>query len=574
MFLKSLIIENKNGAVIRNIKFHEGINLIVDETPSSDERLTGNNVGKTTVLKLIDFCLGASGNIIYTDPENPKQEYHLVKDFLVNNEVLITLKLLKNLNSSNNEEITIERNFLNGKKAVRRINGVQEKDKDFQNRLLELIIKEHKSDKPTFRQIISHNIRYTDESINNTLKTLNRYTTDIEYETLYLFLLGCTYDEGAKKQAITEKLKQEIAYKDRLEKNETKNAYEIALSILKDDIEKLDRKKSNFNINEDFEKDLEKLNIIKYDINKISSTINKLRIRREIIKDAEKDLNNNKSDIDLKQLEMIYSQAVDNIQGIQKTFEELVNYHNNMIIEKVRFITQELPELENRIKNCELDLNKYLKSEKEISDKVVKGNSFKEFENIIQELNDKYRQKGEIEGILSQLNEVDKNIEKYHLELNDIDYLLYNEDFEKKLMQQIKKFNKIFSAISEELYGEKYALKYDKITNKNGEQVFKFSSFNANLSSGKKQGEILCFDIAYTIFADQEEISCLHFLLNDKKELMHGNQLLKIADCIKDKNIQLVISILKDKLPHDLNTNENIILQLSQDNKLFKIENM
>lgn len=574
MFLKNLIIENKNGTVIRNIKFHKGINLIVDETPISDERLTGNNVGKTTVLKLIDFCLGASGNIIYTDPENPKQEYHLVKNFLVNNEVLITLKLIKNLNSSNNEEITIERNFLNGKKAVRRINGVQEKDKDFQNKLLELIIKEHKSDKPTFRQIISHNIRYTDESINNTLKTLNRYTTDIEYETLYLFLLGCTYDKGAKKQAITEKLKQEIAYKDRLEKNQTKNAYEIALSMLKDDIEKLDRKKSNFNINEDFENDLEKLNKIKYDINKISATINKLMIRREIIKDAEKDLNNNKSDIDLKQLEMIYSQAVNNIHGIQKTFEDLVNYHNNMIIEKVRFITQELPELENRIKKLESDLNKSLELEKEITVKVVKGNSFKEFEIIIQDLNNKYRQKGEIEGILSQLNEVDKNIEKYHLELIDIDYLLYNEDFEKKLMEQIIKFNKLFSAISEELYGEKYALKYDKVTNKNGEQVFKFSSFNANLSSGKKQGEILCFDIAYTIFADDEEISCLHFLLNDKKELMHGNQLLKIADCIKDKNIQLVISILKDKLPHDLNTKENIILQLSQNNKLFMIENM
>lgn len=30
-------------------------------------------------------------------------------------------------------------------------------------------------------------------------------------------------------------------------------------------------------------------------------------------------------------------------------------------------------------------------------------------------------------------------------------------------------------------------------------------------------GEISCFDIAYTMFADDMNIPCVHFLLNDKK---------------------------------------------------------
>jgi len=59
MFLKSLQISNTRG-VIRNIPFHSGLNLIVDETPIDGGEATGNNVGKTTVLVLIDFCLGAS----------------------------------------------------------------------------------------------------------------------------------------------------------------------------------------------------------------------------------------------------------------------------------------------------------------------------------------------------------------------------------------------------------------------------------------------------------------------------------------------------------------------------------
>ena len=92
------------------------------------------------------------------------------------------------------------------------------------------------------------------------------------------------------------------------------------------------------------------------------------------------------------------------------------------------------------------------------------------------------------------------------------------------------------------------------------------------MSSGKKQGEILCFDLAYILFADSEKIPCLHFLLNDKKELMHDNQLLKVADFVKKNDIQLVISILKDKLPEELVDKSNIVVELSQNDKLFRIE--
>ncbi len=94
----------------------------------------------------------------------------------------------------------------------------------------------------------------------------------------------------------------------------------------------------------------------------------------------------------------------------------------------------------------------------------------------------------------------------------------------------------------------------------------------ANFSSGKKQGEISCFDIAYTAFADIENIPCLHFILNDKKELVHGNQLNKFAEVVDRYNVQFVCSMLYDKLPDDLKKDEYIVLKLSQDQKLFKIE--
>ena len=75
------------------------------------------------------------------------------------------------------------------------------------------------------------------------------------------------------------------------------------------------------------------------------------------------------------------------------------------------------------------------------------------------------------------------------------------------------------------------------------------------------------------MFADEEKISCLHFLLNDKKELVYDSQLIKIAEIVNKNDIQFVASILKDKLPAELNKDEYFIIKLSQDDKLFRIEN-
>ncbi|MBP3702077.1 MAG: DUF2326 domain-containing protein, partial [Lachnospiraceae bacterium] len=177
MFIKRLIIASPTG-VIRDMEFQAGLNLILDDTSTEDSKATGNNVGKTTVLKLIDFCLGAKAKNIYTSTENKKDEYEVVKDFLIDEKIMITLILTDDLEDPQARTLEITRNFLTHKQAVRMINGKQVLEKDFEDLLESYIIPDKKAAKPTFRQIISHNIRYKNESIDNTLKTLDKYTTD------------------------------------------------------------------------------------------------------------------------------------------------------------------------------------------------------------------------------------------------------------------------------------------------------------------------------------------------------------------------------------------------------------
>lgn len=575
MFLKLLRIETEDE-VLRELHFHKGINLIVDDTPTStndtNELKTGNNVGKTTVLKLIDFCFGAKAKNIYTDPENERQDYELVKNFLIDYKVVITLVLKEDLDDDDSDEIVIRRNFLSRNKVLRQVNDKNCTEDEFEEQIRMLLFPDVTEGKPTLRQLLSHNIRYSDESIGHTLKVLNRYTKDVEYETLYLYLFGCKFEGGQKKQELLTKIGQEISFKERLEKKQTKNAYEAALALVEREIQNLNEKKANLNINENYEEDLAHYTQIKYEKNKTAELISNLEIRMNIIVETQRDMEQEMSDIDLQQLRQIYFQAGTQFEKIQHTFEELVIYHNKMVAEKIRFISKELPELNSKITDERKRLDTLCEEEREYATIVAQGDTFAELEKLIEELNEKYRQKGEYESIISQMEDVDTNIKQYREELDEIDQKIFTDDFEDTVKNQINKFNVFFSEVSKKLYGETYAIKYETEINKKQQKMYKFSTFNANMSSGKKQGEILCFDLAYIQFADSEKMPCVHFLLNDKKELVHDNQLVNVMDYVSDKNVQFVASILKDKLPDKLRKEEFYVIELSQDNKLLRIE--
>lgn len=571
MFLKNLLISTPTKE-IREISFHKGLNLIVDETPSG-ETLTGNNVGKTTVLRLIDFCLGRDGNVVFKDPENKRDIYQLVKDYLVENKIIITLTLVDDIDTPQ-RYVEISRNFLTYKEAICQINGENISKTDFENRLGEAIFPSIKVEKPTFRQIIAHNIRYEDIRLNNTLEILNPFAKLEEYETLYLFLFGCDYDEGNRREELIANIKSELNYKKRLEKRGTKNSYKVALQDIDREIAKLEQKKSSLNINPQLDQELDELTAVKEELNRVSSAITSLRIRRDVIQESINDFNQQRFDVDMAQLQLVYKQAAALMPIIQHTFEEMVNYHNKMLSNRVRFIEEEVPALEERISQLQISFTTLRDKERYLTERIAVSDTFEELERVINALNEQYRRKGEYGAILSQIESVEDTLSKFNEDLRNIDDGLFSIDFKTKVDEQLSKFNDIFSEISDELYDERYSVKEDVVRNSKGQSVYKFSIIGTNLSSGKKQGEISCFDIAYTLFADQESIPCLHFILNDKKELMHDNQLIKLADIANRENVQFVASILEDKLPAELRNDAYYVVKLSQNDKLLRIENL
>ena len=571
MYLKSLTITRGDGVEIRAIQFRSGLNLIIDETPLGSGKETGNNVGKTTVLKLVDMCLGAKPKGIYTDNENKKNEYREVKEYLISQKIIISLVLKEDLSRSDSREVIIERNFLGRRDRVQRIDGSSKTDEEYEEALTSLLFPGQYGRKPTFRQIIAHNIRYQDMSINNTLKNLDAFTRDDEYETLYLFLLGCNFDQGDAKQQLRTQINIEEAFKRRLESEATGSAYETALSLLEGEIEELEKRKTALDLNPNYEADLDKLNQLKYRTNVCASDIGRLELRRSLILEAQTAMQSDLSTVDVRQLGLIYEQATSLVSGIQKTFQELREFHTKMVESKIQFIVQDLPRIDTELIALREQLRRLVSEETDLSRAITQGDSFGALEKLLLELNAKHEKKGEYENILRQLRSVDARLTDLKARLETIDSALFSDEFAITIREQVNKFNRHFSSVSQELYGERYALKADTKTVK-GRRLYEFTAFNTNFSSGKKQGEISCFDIAYTLFADEENIPCFHFLLNDKKELMHDNQLVRIAHLVNRRGIQFVASILKDKLPGELNREEFVILKLSQTDKLFRIE--
>ena len=507
MFLKSLTIKYGDGFIVRDIRFHTGLNLIVDETPTLNGKETGNNVGKTTVLKLIDFCLGAKAKGIYSDNENKSHEYKLVKEYLINKKIIISIVLTDDLSSQLSREILIERNFLVRADKIQRIEGINKTDEEYEETLVSLLFPGHYGKKPTFRQIIAHNIRYKDLSVNNTLKNLDSFTRDDEYETLYLFLFGCEFEQGSLKQELRVQIDIEEKFKKRLESEQTKSAYETALALLQSEIDEIERRKMSLNLNPNFELDLDKLNLVKYKLNVTSSEIGRLELRKALILEAQTEMQSCVSTIDLEQLKQIYQQATSLTNGIQKTFQELHNFHNRMIQTKVQYIVKDLPVIENELSSKRSYLNHLLNEERNLSDLITCCDSFEVLEQLIKELNHKYYTKGEYENTLHQLKTVESKLTELNGKLASIDNALFSDDYLAGIKEQVNKFNRHFSSVSNELYGEKYAIKVDTKTVK-GRSLYEFTSFNTNFSSGKKIGEISCFDIAYTLFADEENIPC------------------------------------------------------------------
>jgi len=562
VFLKSLTIQ-KDEEVIREISFRKGINLIVDETTSVTKTTSGNSVGKTTVLRLIDFCLDGDGKNIYTDSEfkNPNVK---VKEFLTENNIIITLVLVPDLDDENRNEIIIQRNFLQRSQKIQKINGEDRTKEEFSNTLKELIFKTS-SKYPTFKQLKSKNIRDEKNKLVQTIRVLNSYTTSVEYETLHLFWFGIDVD--LSKAQLVRKKNLEKRLQDRLRKESSYSQISQSLMIVDKDIETLRRRKNQLNLNDNYQEELRQINTIKSKISTVANRLSYYEIRKDLIEESKEDLEKSISEIDVEKIRALYKKAKALIPNIQRTFEETLNFHNDMIAQKVTFITEGLPELKKKISIEEATLKALLDKERELQVNLDLPDAIDDLEELISELNTLHEKKGTLEEQKRLWETTIKNLQDIDDRLTTINDAIFSKDH--LIQQRIGEFNEYFADISSRLDGVQSLLSADKV-----DDIYKFAITNmhGNPGAGTKKSQMASFDLSYIKFADEHDIRCLHFILQDQIENVHSNQITNLLTEIVDEvNCQYVLPVLRDKLPSKIDVSDLEILSLSATNKLFKV---
>lgn len=553
--------------MIREITFNQnGLNLIVDTT-SEIQQESGNSVGKSTVIHIIDICLNSSSLSKLYKSRDAQGEHTLLKQLVEENKVQATLEI-----TDNGTVYSFTRSLYT--RGPRLFNNKSVTVKKYEGYLKELLFNS-KEDKPSFRQLISKFVRNDDNQLNNVIYYLTS-TSYVVYEAIYFFLLRINGENiVSERQNLEEKLaklenKASIYQKD--PNIPSLDQIEQGLLFIETEIRILLDKRGQIDYIDLYNNELDKNSKINTELDALTSEIELLEFDRNIIRQSISMINESKSSIDINVIKQIYLDAAAFNEKLNKKFEDVLEFHNQMVDNRSKFVEKQLEKVELKIKPLKLRRKELINLKKGISIDLLDGGLLSELNKINLEIENLNIKKGEFlkareiqESLRDEFETINEALQKINLATQYTDHLI-----------PINEFNNAFSTYSEKLYGEKYILYFDSDwrKKKNG-RPFSIGNLIGNMGTGKQRGLIIAFDLAYLTYAESKGIKTPKFLIYDQLENTHINQLQTIVDLSKEIEGQIIFPILRERISgiDDVDTliEQTKVIELSQDNKFFKI---
>ena len=568
MQLVSLTITRANQ-ILREVTFKQGLNLILDK-PTVTGTESGNNVGKTTVLRLIDFCLGSEGDEIWQDPEFKGSVNAVVFDLLHGTPaVYVNLEIFDRLRGSH----SLRRSFkIKGQKGsgLLYINDVPQDSITAYREGVKNILFGTKAKKPTLRQLAPKFVRSSNSVMSKTLKFLGSFGSEVDYEAVHLFLFGFfNVSVLEERAALTDKrgvVARDLQGATRLRKE---GEIEQLLLHLRREVEEAQAKIEIRGEVPGITAAANSVAEIRVQASDVGSELGRIEGEIAAVNLAIASLKHDYDNIDYVAVKSIYSEAGKYHEKLQHDWEDLANFVTNLRGRKERFLQQQLDELNAKAASAHKALATLQVQEEDLVTALRQTRAFEVALEARADLHEKLKQVGGLEESL-------KSIQSLRAQLDDIDNKLDEtrkivEEGKSHLTQRVSLFNEFFSALSKELYGEQYLLTFDE--SKNGSIVFSLTSVGANVGAGKKVSQTAAFDIAYIKFLRAAGINFPTFVCHDGVEAIHGNQLSELLTTANALDGQLVLAVIRDKLPgiSESFLEENTILELSQDDKFFRV---
>ncbi len=578
MYLKELVISTATDEIVRKVVFKKGLNLVVgyaDDTGSS------NNLGKTTLMRCINFCLGGKVTEFYSEEESGTVD-KVVKGFLVEKQVKFVLSFVEDFDETSERDFEISRQVTynpENKNPIKVVNFIQnEKIKSFDEFCLQLKMRLFGSDvkKPTFRQVIPKFVRRNDKQISNILKFLHQATSQQDYELVHFFLFGFDLPELLSAKANVNSEYQQTAKNLKTLNSIIPEGLEQRIALLEVSVKEKEELRDSFRVNSKFEQDENELGLIQDRLNIIKNSLNSLVLNRNTLIERMKAIEESLFKDDIRTIEYVYEEAGILDINIHKKFNQTIEFHNSMLSNEISYLEDRIRRNNIEISSLEDEHAQVAGKYNEVLEKLGNMGSLREYTQLNNEIE---KDKVNISSIQTQLNQL--KIAKLNKDKAEKSLNIFSSQLEESISifkkSKLQKFNNYFSRFSNELYNEKWFVTF---TSNDDKTLFKFNvdSLTQNIGSGKKQMLVASFDIAYMAYIQDETINLPYprFSTQDKVEIIDISYLEKLYDMISTVNGQLVLPIIEDKFESFTKPEiENaVILKLHQNNKFFRIEEL
>jgi uncharacterized protein YydD (DUF2326 family) len=584
MKLSQLYANNK----FKNIKFNDGLNLVLAKvTKKTDLKKDSHNLGKTTLVSVIDFML----------LKEIDKEHFFNKHIDKFSDYVFFLEIVLN----NGSFLTIKRSIANKTKVSFKIhnqslNLLTESKWDLTNIAFDkAIVKLNEYimfdviPNWSYRQSVSYFLRSQKDY--NDVFQLSKFVKAVDWKPFMFDLLGFSGD------LLKDKVKLE---NDNLEQNKLIESLKTKFSL---DTDEIDKVKGAIELKKDEKKELEdqiqNFNFYTYErkinrelVDEIETEISQLNTLEYSLEYELSKINNsldNKVNFDIDQLKLIYDEAkivlsnevIKEYRDLEEFNKSITEERNKYLIEQVQKIQDRLDKTRNKLKELNEQRNNYLSflQDKETFHKFKKYQAdISRLEGDISRLEEKLKNIDRVEIFKEEIGRTDKQIE---IIAKSISTQINSND--NKLYPEIRKhFNNTFKYIL-----GTYAILFIK-QNSHGNLEFKteVSKSNEDEITAEGQGHsykkmlCICFDIAVLLCYHKK--SFYRFVYHDgsmegldnRKKINYISIVRRFCDGYK---MQYILSSIEDDIPKEvmdkIQPNEIcLILDDSGDNgKLFEM---
>ena len=582
-----------NNSRFKHLTFNPGFNVVfgdVEKGKDLDKKTGEHNIGKTSLIYLIDFLLLKTVNkkTFFSKNKEVLSDWIFFLEIELNDGLFLTIRRAVNPNT----KISFKKHFSRNQNYSHEtdwdyedlsINATNEEDNPkwiLENEYLKFdVVNEY-----GYRNFLSYLLR-TQNDYQDVFK-LNKFKgKDVTWKPLLFTLLGFDPKKIIKKYDLDEELKDEKKIlKNVNSKIDTSGETTIKLAIeaksrekneLKSKIDAFDFYKKEQGINIDLVRDIEtkisELNKKGYVLN---HNIEKIKLSLDTSK---------KQTLQVDEIEQLYKEVgVYFPEQLIKEYKDVVEFSQQLTNERYKYLQSELKESNEELAKNQQEL-KILNGQRSSALSILKERDtfvkYRQYQNDLVQIENEifaYKQKLEGSQLVANYNE---SIEKLNQKIKSA-----TEEIKKEISNDSTDYlaiRELFQHIYKEIF-EYTALLIIEV-NQSGNIEFDTSVLNQSQdltsnADGYTSTKILCLSFVLSILVYYSNKSFYRFAYFDGLTESWGNgHKLKFFELIRNycdtNNIQFSISMIQSDLPAGFNFSEGeVIRSLSRKDTLFGFE--